>query len=127
MAETINERLKWVEHQGVRILRIELHNLEAHEYARELRRVGDDIVAVAQDEKGPVLMLVDIKNTQTSTDVLAAYKEVRIKLEPYVKSLALTGIKGFRLHFVNFIRAGSQIDVKAIETEELAIKWLLSR
>jgi hypothetical protein len=127
MTDKAHSSLGWIEYRGERILRIELHNLEDEEYSKALRQLGDEVVAIGKGQKDKILMIMDIRDNTTSAEVLRTYKEVLKKIEPYVKASAATGVKGLRLHMMNFLKSRSPIDLRAFNAEEQAKEWLLTR
>ena len=127
MTDKAHTKLGWIEYRGVPVLLVEMHNLDADAYSKALRRFGDEIVAIGQGKKDKMLMMIELKDNTTSAEVLRTYKEVVKKIEPYIKANAATGIKGFRLHMMNFLKTRSPVEMRAFEAEEQAKEWLLTR
>ena len=121
-ANSADERLRFVKHNGHAIYIIDFSHCAAKEILLLLDLVRADI---ARHAPGSLLTLADFTGAQIDKDVATRMKEVLVLDRPYVKKSAWVGTESmphiFYEHFKNF----SQRDFPTFKTREEAMDWLV--
>ena len=82
----MDDRLRFFEHEGHRILLVDLSHCTAREVEEITRRVPD---YVTTQPLGSTLILTDVGGASFDRDTLIAMKETAVFDKPYVKKSAL--------------------------------------
>ena len=77
----MGDRIRFFDHEGNRILLVDLSNCKAHEVEEITRRVPD---FVTTQPPGSVLILTDFAGASFDRDALLAMKETAVFDKPYV-------------------------------------------
>ena len=122
-SSSLEERLRFIKHEGHAIYSIDLTHCAAKELLVLLDLIRADIVRHAP---GSVLTLVDVTGAEVDKKVATRIKEVLVLDRPYVKRSAWLGTESlphvFYEHFKNF----SQRELPSFKTREEALEWLVS-
>jgi hypothetical protein len=122
-SESLEERLRFVKHNGHAIYSIDLTHCTAKELLVLLDLIRADI---ARHAPGSVLTFVDVTGAQVDKQVATRIKEVLVLDRPYVKRSAWVGTESlphvFYEHFKNFSRR----ELPSFKTREEALEWLVS-
>jgi hypothetical protein len=115
--------VRFITHQGRRILFIDLTNCgaeEAMEILDEVKRV------VTAQPRNSVLTLGDLTGAQLSRAAITRMKEVAVFDRPYVKRAAIVvGAKSLPNVFYEALKTFSQREFPRFETREEAMNWLV--
>lgn len=120
----LDEKVKFIEHKGKKILFIDMSNLLEDEvlavidYAKKIIR--------NQPEKS-VFVLTDVTHARYNTLVVSAMREYVKGNKPYVKASAIIGINPIKRIIFNKIMEFSQRELFAFDTAEKAMDWLVNQ
>jgi hypothetical protein len=118
----MDDRIHFVEHQGKRILLIDLSRATTQQMQLLLEHVR---ITVAQHARESLLTLGDFEGAEVDHAVAMKIKEVLTLDRPFVKKSAFVGTekipKAFLENFHNF----SQRDIVTFKTREEAMDWLV--
>jgi hypothetical protein len=81
----MHERIRFIDHQGKRILLVDLSNCSANEVEEVVRRVPDYIIV---QPLGSVRVLTDFTGASFDRDAIRAVKETAVFDKPFVKKSA---------------------------------------
>ncbi|HXM68670.1 MAG TPA: hypothetical protein VN911_18220 [Candidatus Acidoferrum sp.] len=118
----VDERLRFIKHEGHAIFLVDL----SHCTAKELLLLLDQMRAdVARHAPGSLLILAEFTGAEVNKSVATRMKEVLVLNRPYVKRAAWVGTESlphvFYEHFKNF----SQRELPTFKTREEAMDWLV--
>jgi hypothetical protein len=120
---SLEERLRFIKHQGHVVYSIDL----THCAARELLLLLDLIRAdIARHAPGSVLTLVDVAGAEIDKQVATRIKEVLVFDRPYVKRSAWVGTESLPHVFYEHFKSFSQRELPAFKTREEALEWLVN-
>jgi len=115
--------VRFITHQGRRILFIDLTNCgaeEAMEILDEVKRV------VTAQPRNSVLTLGDLTGAQLSRAAITRMKEVAVFDRPYVKRAAIVvGAESLPNVFYEALKTFSQREFPRFDTREEAMNWLV--
>lgn len=117
----MEERIRFIDHQGKRILFVDLSNCPANEVEKIVRKVPDHITV---QPLGSVLVLTNFAGTAFDRDALRAVKETAVFDKPFVKKSALIGTEDFPAPFYDELKSFSRRDLLVFKTREEALDWL---
>jgi len=117
----MHERIRFIDHQGKRILLVDLSNCSADE-VEEIARSAPDYITV--QPRGSVLVLTDFSGAAFDRDALRAMKEAAVFDKPFVKKSALIGTEDLPTSFYEELKSYSRRELLIFETREEALKWL---
>ena len=116
------DRIQFVDHEGKRILLVDLSECTAREAEETTRRVPDVVTA---EPRGSVLILTDFKGSSFDSAALRAIKETAVFDKPFVKKSALIGTLSLPREFHDEMEKFSRRDFAIFGTREEALRWLL--
>lgn len=119
---------KWMTLAGYRILYIDLANFKADVAQVDIELKG--VLAVLgpemyQQPEHSVKVLVDLRNTTISPEVLRMIKERIEDSRRYVQRTAVVGLTGIRKAFLDIFAAVARTETQAFEDVDRAQAWLL--
>jgi hypothetical protein len=117
-----DDRIRFVNRQGKRILLVDLSQCTAREAEENVRRVPDVVTA---EPRGSVLILTDFKGSSFDSAALRAIKETAVFDKPFVKKSALVGTLSLPREFHDEIEKFSRRDFAIFSTREEALHWLV--
>lgn len=91
----MEERIRFIDHQGKKILLVDFSSCPANEVERIARAVPD---YVAVNPRGSVLVLTDFTGASFDRDALRAMKETAVFDKPFVKKSAWLGTESAPLN-----------------------------
>ena len=118
----IGDRIRFFDHEGHRILLVDLSNCKAHEVEEIARRVPD---FVTTQRLRSVLILTDFAGALFNRDALLAMKESAVFDKPYVKKSALIGTESLPREFYEDMKTFSRRELPTFSSREEALKWLV--
>jgi len=118
----MDDRLRFFEHEGRRILLVDLSHCTAREVEEITRRVPD---YVTTQPLGSTLILTDFGGASFDRDTLIAMKETAVFDKPYVKKSALVGTESLPREFYESMKTFSRRELPIFSSREEALKWLV--
>ena len=118
------ERIRFIDHEGKRILFVDFSNCSASEVERIARTVPD---YVTQEPRGSVLILSDFTGAMFDKDALRTMQQSAVFDKPFVKRSALTGTKSLPKQFYESLRIFSRRELPSFATREEALAWLVEK
>jgi len=115
------EHIRFIDHQGKRVLLVDFSNCPANE-VQEIARAVPDYTTV--QPLGSVLVLTDFTGAAFDRDALRAVKETAVFDKPFVKKSALIGTEDLPASFYDELKSFSQRDLLIFKTREEALDWL---
>ncbi|HYK02138.1 MAG TPA: hypothetical protein VE974_10300 [Thermoanaerobaculia bacterium] len=79
---------------------------------------------IEQSAADSALVLVDIRNTVTSIDVVSLFKESTARTKGHVKKTAIVGVRGVQRILATAVARFSGEDLHLFDTVEAARDWL---
>ena len=119
----MEERIRFIKHQGKRILLIDISYCSADELATIARLVPS---YVTSEPRESVLLLADFTGAEFDRIAIERMKESAVFDRPYLKRSAWVGLERLTKVFYEHIKNFSQRDLPAFETREAAMDWLVS-
>jgi hypothetical protein len=121
-APSMDERIRFIAHQGKSILLVDFSNCSAREVER-ISRIVRDYVTV--QPRGSVLILSDFTGASFDEDALRTMQESAVFDKPYVRKSALIGTKSLPKEFCEKITKFSRRELPIFESREEALTWLV--
>jgi hypothetical protein len=121
-AAIIGDRIRFFDHEGKRILMVDLSNCTAHQVEEITRRVPD---YVTNQRLRSVLILTDFAGASFDKDALVAMKETAVFDKPYVNKSALIGTESLPRDFYENMKTFSRRELPIFSSREEALKWLV--
>ena len=118
----MDDRIKFVEHQGKRILLLDFSHSSTHEMQLLLEYVR---VTVARHAHESVVTLADFTGATVDHAVATKIKEVLTLDRPFVKKTAWVGAEGIPHAFMENFHNFSQREITTFKTREEAKDWLV--
>ena len=117
----MEERIRFIDHQGKRVLFVDFSNCTANEVEEIARAVPDDVTV---NPRGSVLVLTDFTGAVFDRDAVRAVKETAVFDKPFVKKSALIGTEDLPASFYDELKSYSRRDLLIFKTREEALNWL---
>jgi hypothetical protein len=117
----MHERIRFIDHQGKRVLLVDFSNCPANEVERIARAVPDYVTV---NPRGSVLVLTDFSGAVFTPDALRAIKETAVFDKPFVKKSALIGTENLPASFYDELKSFSRRELLVFKTREEALAWL---
>jgi hypothetical protein len=118
----MGDRIRFFDHEGNRILLVDLSNCMAREVEEITRRVPD---YVTTQPPGSVLILTDFAGASFDRDALLTMKETAVFDKPFVKKSALIGTGSLPREFYEDMKTFSRRELPIFSSREEALKWLV--
>src|SRR6202162_3193451 len=117
----MHDRIRFVDHQGKKILLVDFSNCQANEVEEVARRVPDYVTV---QPRGSVLVLTDFTGAAFDRDALRAMKETAVFDKPFIKKSALIGTETWPRDFYEDRTRFSRRELPIFKTREEALAWL---
>jgi hypothetical protein len=118
----MEERIRFIEHRGKRILLIDLSHCSGDELTTLVRLVP---TYVTSEPRGSVLLLADFTGAEFDRIAIDRLKESTVFDRPHLKRSAWVGIESLPKVFYEHIKSFSRRDLPAFKTREEALEWLV--
>lgn len=119
----MEERIRFVEHRGKRILLADL----SHCTPREVEKLALLVPSyVTSEPRSSVLLLADFTGAEFDRIAIERLKESAVFDRPHVKRSAWVGIEKLPPVFLEHIKNFSQRDLPTFKTREEAMDWLVA-
>jgi len=120
----MEDRIRFVEHQGRRILLIDVSHCSAH----ELAKLAQVVPSYVQSEPlGSVLLLADFTGAEFDRIAIDRLKESAVFDRPHLKQSAWVGIEKLPKVFYEHIKSFSRRELPTFRTREEAMQWLVEQ
>jgi hypothetical protein len=117
----VQDRIRFIDHQGKEILLVDLSNCPANEVEKIARAVPDYTTV---RPRGSVLVLTDFTGAAFDRDAVRAIKETAVFDKPFVKKSALVGTEDLPVSFYDELKTFSRRELLPFKTREEALDWL---
>ena len=118
----MEERIRFITHQGKKILLIDFSHCSAEEIVQLLPEVQDVITSEPRDS---VLALGDFTDAEVRRDAADRIKQTLVFDRPHVKRAAWVGTEKIPRVFLDAFRTFSQRELPDFKTREEAMDWLV--
>lgn len=118
----MENRIRFIQHEGHKILLVDLSNCSAAEVKRIAELVPKFVTA---QPKGSLLLLADFTGAQFDRETLTSMKEAAVFDRPHLKRSAWVGTENLPKVFYEHIKVFSQRDLPTFKTREEALQWLV--
>lgn len=119
----MEDRIRFIEHQGKKILLIDISNCSA----AEVKRIGGLVPKfVTAHPKGSLLLLADFTGAEFDREAVTTMKEGAVFDRPHIKKSAWVGTDNLPKVFYEHIKVFSQRDLPTFKTREEAMDWLVT-
>ena len=117
----MEERIRFIDHQGKRVLLVDLSNCPINQVEKLVRSVPDYITV---QPLGSVLVLTDFTGAAFDRDAIRAVKETAVFDKPFVKKSALIGTEDLPASFYDELKSYFRRELLIFKTREEALDWL---
>jgi hypothetical protein len=117
----MQERIRFIDHQGKKILLVDFSNCPANEVEKIARAVPDYVTV---NPRGSVRVLADFTGAAFDRDALRAMKETAVFDKPFVRKSALIGTDSLPAEFYEELKSFSRRELLILKTREEALDWL---
>jgi len=118
----MEDRIRFIVHDGKKILLCDLSNCSA----AEVKRIAELVPKfVTTHPKGSLLLLADFTGAEFDRDAFAAMKEGAVFDRPHIKKSAWVGTDNLPNVFYENLKAFSRRDLPTFATREEALDWLV--
>jgi hypothetical protein len=117
----MSDRIRWISHEGIKILLVDFSNCSAREVERVCRAVPDLVTTLPRKS---VLILSDFTGASVDKEAIQAMKESAVFDKPHVRKSAWMGAENFPHAFSENLRSFSRREFPAFKTREEALAWL---
>ena len=118
----LGHRIRFFEHEGKRILLVDLSNCTPREAEEITRKVPDYVTAEPRDS---VLILTNFAGGSFDKAALRAIKETAVFDKPFVKKSALIGTLSLPREFHDEMESFSRRDFGVFSNRDEALRWLI--
>jgi len=115
------DRIRFISHEGKKVLLVDFSNCSAAEVAEVCRAVPETVTTLPRNS---VLILSDFTGATLDKEAIQAMKESAVFDKPHVKKSAWMGAENFPHAFAESLRSFSRREFPAFKTREEALAWL---
>jgi hypothetical protein len=113
-----------ISYKGKTIIIVDISNTKPNEAIVALQEAQQEIAKLPPKS---ALILTDATNAIYNKASSAAMKEFAAKNTPFVKASAVVGADGIRAILLEAVRLLTRREIKACESREEAMEWLVSK
>jgi hypothetical protein len=117
----VDDRIRFLTHQGKQILLIDVSNCSAAEVEKIMRAVPE---VVTTRPLNSVLVLSDFTGAKFDEEAVRTMKEAAVFDKPYVKKSAWVGVETLPASFSKEMKTFSRREFPAFENRDEALTWL---
>lgn len=121
-SQKLGNRIRFFEHEGKRILLVDLSNCTPREAEEVTRKVPDYVTA---EPRSSVLILTDFAGGSFDKAALRAIKETAVFDKPFVKKSALIGTLSLPREFHDEMERFSRRGFAVFSSRDEALHWLV--
>lgn len=116
------ERIRFISHEGKKILLVDFSNCAADEVEKITRAVPDYVTV---QPRSSVLILTNFAGAAFDRDALRAMKETAVFDKPFVKKSALIGAESLPQQFYEDMKSFARRELPIFASREEALAWLV--
>jgi hypothetical protein len=120
--DVMEDRIRFIEHQGRQILLVDLSHCSASEVEKIARLVPS---YVTSEPPGSVLLLADFTGAEFNRIAIDRLKEGAVFDRPHLRRSAWVGIESLPKVFYEHIKSFSRRELPTFKTREEAMEWLV--
>jgi hypothetical protein len=120
--DVMEDRIRFIEHQGRQILLVDLSHCSASEVEKIARLVPS---YVTSEPRGSVLLLADFTGAEFNRIAIDRLKEGAVFDRPHLRRSAWVGIESLPKVFYEHIKSFSRRELPTFKTREEAMEWLV--
>jgi hypothetical protein len=120
--DVMEDRIRFIEHQGKQILLVDLSHCSASEVEKMARLVPS---YVTSEPRESVLLLADFTGAEFDRIAIDRLKEGAVFDRPHLKRSAWVGIESLPKVFYEHIKSFSRRELPTFKTREEAMEWLV--
>ena len=120
--DVMEDRIRFIEHQGRQILLVDLSHCSAGEVEKISRLVPS---YVTSEPRGSVLLLADFTGAEFDRSAIDRLKQGAVFDRPYLRRSAWVGIESLPKVFYEHIKSFSRRELPTFKTREEAMEWLV--
>ncbi len=120
----MEDRIRFIEHQGKKILFVDCSHCSPDELEKLARLVPS---YVTEQPKGSVLLLVDFTEAKFDRNAVERMKQGTVYDRPHLKRSAWYGTDTLPHVFYENLKNFSQRDLPTFKTREEALDWLVEK
>jgi hypothetical protein len=117
----MNDRIRFITHQGKQILLVDLSHCSASMVEEILRKVPE---IVTTRPRGSVLIFSDFTAATFDAEAIRVMKETAVFDKPYVKKTAWVGAENFPKEFSESLKNFSHREFPTFQSRDEALAWL---
>jgi hypothetical protein len=118
----MNDRIRFITHQGKQILLLDLSHGSAAEVEKALRELPE---VVTTRPRGSVLIFSDFTAASFDAEALRVMKETAVFDKPYIKKTAWVGADALPEEFSKSLSSFSHREFPVFKTRDEALAWLV--
>jgi hypothetical protein len=118
----MNDRIRFITHQGKQILLVDLSHCPAATVEKVLRELPE---VVTTRPLGSVLIFSDFTATTFDAESIRIMKEAAVFDKPYIKKTAWIGAETFPQEFSKSLNSFSGREFPTFKSREEALDWLV--
>ena len=118
----MEERVRFISHQGQSILFVDFSHCKAEEILRLLPDIQEFITS---QPRNSLLALGDFTGTEVRREVADRIKETLVFDRPHIRRSALVGVDRIPKVFLDSFKTFSQRELPVFKTREEALDWLV--
>jgi len=118
----MEEQIRFVTHNGTRVLLVDLSNCTPAQIATLCRLVPAHI---STEAPGSVLLLADFTGAKFDKNAVASLKQATVFVRPQLKRSAWVGVETLPKVYYENIKSFSQRDLPTFKSREEALEWLV--
>jgi hypothetical protein len=119
----MHERIKWLDHNGKKILYNDYRNLAGDEMLTPIEEMSREVASLGEKE---LLLLIDFRNSFANKANVEALRKAGERNKHLYKKTAVLGITGIKKIFLEMVNKLTSIAAKPFNSEEDAKNWLVS-
>ena len=120
--DVMEDRIRFIEHQGRQILLVDLSHCSAGEVEKISRLVPS---YVTSEPRGSVLLLADFTGAEFDRSAIDRLKQGAVSDRPHLRRSAWVGIESLPKVFYEHIQSFSRRELPTFKTREEAMEWLV--
>src|SRR5208282_2251599 len=118
----MNDRIRFIFHEGKQILLVDLSHCSASEAAKLLQELPEIVTTRA---RGSVLIFSDFTAASFDAEAIRVMKETAVFDKPYIKKTAWVGAESFPQEFAESLGSFSRREFPTFKSPEEALAWLV--
>ncbi len=116
------DRVRFIEHQGFKILLVDLTGCTPEEVLQICKEV---VRVVTGEPRGSVLLMADFTGARVDRETVTFIKEGAVRDAPYIKRSAWVGVEAFGDVWFKAVKTFSTRSLPAFKTRDEALAWLV--